>query len=131
MTDTFPKLKPLVAKCPCGSRATKSRSAVFLIGGYMAPASIPVCDEHGTANIVRLRTDPLPTHEPIEVHRAAKFPPSIGEILASPLMVGCPKCAGLFSLEPRGFTLNEVGLCPSFVCPDCALHAWLIWEKDV
>ncbi len=36
------------------------------------------------------------------------------------------ECSNCVSYQ-RGY---EVGLSPSFICPQCELHAWLRWPKE-
>jgi hypothetical protein len=124
------ELKPLVLDCPCGERATHAVVFVVRVAGKDVQRSTPACEEHvGTAAITAARGAVLPTHEHVFVRRAKDFPPQKTEIHAAPLMVCCPRCSGMASLDPDAFTLSERGLDPSFVCPQCGLHAWLRFEE--
>jgi len=89
----------------------------------------PVCRAHAvrSVGVAGLRYDPLPTHHPVEITVVDRYPGK-GEIFQTPeggLVVGCPRCGRTASLGPM-FRLTNEKLEPSFVCPVCGFHAWLL-----
>lgn len=120
------ELKPIVLDCPCGARATHGVDLSIAIADKVVKLMLPGCEKHaGGTRLTGAKVKVMPSHEAVLVRLAEKFPPRKAEVLAEPLMVGCPKCGSLASLDPTVFTLSEAGLEPSFVCPKCEIHVHL------
>lgn len=93
---------------------------------------IPVCPQHHRSNVqvvsIKGLAGTLPSHHPIEMAEAPRFPPNKGELFlkARPgIVVGCPGCGKMVSLHDKIFSMDAGQLKPSFICPFCSLHAFL------
>jgi hypothetical protein len=120
-------LRELIAQCPCGAQATSAIVLVLSIDGCEVPLNAPVCDMHVDAKIVRRTLGVLPSHHDITIVRATKFPPASSEVHEASMTVGCPQCGQFFGLDRTIFVLTEHRIEPSFICPGCNLHAWLVF----
>jgi hypothetical protein len=119
------ELRPLIRTCACGSRA----AAVMAVGTPVWHYEIPLCD--ACHSVLSIRLESLPTHEPSSLKRAASFPPGQGEwFRGEGLVIGCPACPSMADMDLRVFSVSDSGrLKPSFICPSCGLHLYLVLEE--
>jgi hypothetical protein len=77
---------------------------------------------------LRIRTEALPSHEPVIMGRADRFPPKKGEwfqVLDGDLILGCPLCGAVVGVGAT-HRLEDRELKPSYICPmGCGAHVWL------
>lgn len=125
-------LKPIVLTCHCGTVLRSAPILQLLVNGRALEVVVPVCPRHtGLVQVVGLVEKSLPTHAPIEMQRTTTFPPARGEIFLGAqgnILVGCPLCSHLMSLDSKVFHVENTELKPSFIC-SCGLHAWLHWVE--
>lgn len=118
---------PMIIHCPCGAPSTYALGAVFQLAGKNCTVSIPVCEDHTSGlQLLRVETQPMPTHEPFAMQKTEHFPPSRGEVFVPTLVVGCPACGRMSGLDRDVFSVTETGITPSFICA-CGYHGWLTW----